>query len=101
MFCGNCWGYWLTHESFTQIMNDQIYTFGEEEKRHVLAAWSDHDDSQLALSPSASCPECGEPMVQEPAADYCPIVIDRCSQHGVWLDTSEIKQIQVFLDARK
>ena len=99
-FCNTCWGHWLDTETFTSILESEVYSFGTEERRSVLAQWSDHDSS-LKLSPSAPCPECGEAMVQEPVDDLCPVVIDRCAEHGIWLDTAEIKQIQVFVDTRK
>ena len=101
-FCGTCWGHWLDHDTFRQIMESEVYSFGKDESLEVLAKWADHDPAEVKLSPSAPCPGCGEVMEQAPIdAERCPVVIDSCQEHGVWLDTSEIKQIQVHFENRE
>ena len=100
LFCGNCWGYWLDHGALEKIMRSEVYEFSKEEAASVLSRWADHDASQVMLSENAACPICGESMEQAPFADGCPVVVDRCETDGVWLDTAEIKQLQVFVETR-
>ena len=100
-FCGTCWGHWLDHETFARIMESEVYSFSKDESVAVLSSWANRDPGEISLSQSAACPVCGDAMEQSPIdVDRCPVVIDRCAEHGVWLDTSEIKQIQVFYENR-
>ncbi len=101
LFCGTCWGHWLDHKTFNAIVANEIYTFGKDESLDILATWADRNANEVALTPAAACPECGAVMEQGPVDERCPVVIDRCERHGVWLDTAEIKQIQVFVDSSR
>jgi Zn-finger nucleic acid-binding protein len=99
-FCGTCWGYWLTRSQLDEIVAASKYRFGAEETRTVadtIRTEGDahrHDMEQQA----AACPVCGGPMKRTTYQRDCPVKVDECQQHGLWLDTGEIKDLQVFVE---
>ena len=101
-FCGNCWGHWLDHPSMAQILATEAYGFSRSEQAVVLESWvkaaeSSTDSDMHGLR----CPICQAPMTESVFADDCPVLVDRCSQHGTWLDAGEIKQVQIFVENRR
>jgi Zn-finger nucleic acid-binding protein len=94
-FCGTCWGYWLTRSQLDQITAAVHYRFGEHE------AHTDEDqDRQGSEHETVSCPICGAEMKKKRYAANCAVEIDECEPHGLWLDTGEIKDLQVFIERR-
>ena len=91
----------MTREAFTHVLESERYKFSDGEKKSVFRAWSDGAPSNPALEPIVNCPICGGETERKDFADDCPVVLDLCHEHGVWLDASEIKQVQVFFDSLK
>ena len=100
LFCRECWGHWLSIEAFTEILNSEKYEFNQEEKDSVLSSWAKEAPDET-FDPIVHCPICGAPTTKKPFSDQCPVVLDLCHDHGVWLDASEIKQIQIYFDSLK
>jgi Zn-finger nucleic acid-binding protein len=100
LFCGQCWGHWMSKDAFTTILQSDRYKFSDAEKESVLRQWANKADSGT-LDPILKCPICGQLTVKKPFSDDCPVVLDLCHDHGVWLDASEIKQVQVYFDGLK
>jgi hypothetical protein len=76
------------------------YRFGKREAQTVqktLVADGDRD-RQGSERDAASCPVCGAAMTRSRYTSNCPVQIDECDQHGLWLDTGEIKDLQVFIE---
>jgi Zn-finger nucleic acid-binding protein len=99
-FCGTCWGYWMTRSQLDRIVAGVEYRFGGHEARIVRHTLRTHGDAdrQGAESEKVPCPACGAEMRRQRYSDNCPVQIDECAQHGVWLDTGEIKDLQVFIE---
>jgi len=99
-FCGTCWGYWLTRHQLDRIAAGITYRFGDREAQTIEASLDLHGDAnrQGTESEAVSCPVCGMEMNRNRYATKCPVAIDECDQHGIWLDTGEIKDLQVFLE---
>lgn len=98
-FCGNCWGHWVNLETFEKILRSEVYEFSKSESDSLLKKWSAQATVDIDKSKDIQCPECHRAMRQMPFADNCPVIVDRCKTHGVWLDASEIKEIQIFIDS--
>jgi Zn-finger nucleic acid-binding protein len=97
MFCDTCWGHWLSHKSLAKILSTQNYGFSRDERETVFATWiDDAPDTRHGLS----CPECKSEMSESAFDDDCPVLVDRCAEHGTWLDAGEIKKLQVFVENR-
>ena len=102
LFCGNCWGHWLDHPSMAQILATESYGFSRDEQAVVLESWVRAADSEASSGAHGrKCPTCQKEMIESAFADDCPVLVDRCDDHGTWLDAGEIKQVQVFIENRK
>jgi Zn-finger nucleic acid-binding protein len=99
-FCGTCWGYWLTRQQLDQITTQVKYRFGRSESRAIAETLDARGDANRQGSEHevVSCPVCGIPMKRKRYASSCPVQIDECDEHGLWLDTGEIKDLQVFIE---
>lgn len=102
LFCESCWGHWMTQDIFTQILKSEQYSFNNEEEESVLRGWvtaaSNFNDD---LDKVVSCPICKGTTERKPFSDDCNVILDVCHDHGVWLDASEIKQVQIYFDSLK
>ncbi|MHC4665639.1 MAG: zf-TFIIB domain-containing protein [Planctomycetota bacterium] len=99
-FCGTCWGFWLKRAQLDNIVNNVQYKFSEYEKDAVLRTFTrDGDaDRQGSEREVIKCPECSQTLAKKKYDPGCPVIIDECAEHGVWLDTGEIKDLQVFIE---
>jgi Zn-finger nucleic acid-binding protein len=101
-FCGTCWGYWLTRSQLDQITSGVRYRFSKREAKTIEQTLdSDGDLNRQGFEREVvSCPVCGTQMMRRRYTASCPVEIDECDQHGLWLDTGEIKDLQVFIERR-
>ena len=99
-FCSTCWGYWLSRSQLDQITSGTTYRFHKHEAKTIEQSLHAGEDRnrQGAERDAVSCPVCGAAMKRKTYAPKCPVQIDECDQHGVWLDTGEIKDLQVFIE---
>jgi Zn-finger nucleic acid-binding protein len=98
-FCGTCWGYWLTRRQLDQIVAGVTYRFGKAETRTVAKSLNLGDANRQGSEHEAvPCPVCGVAMTTARYSSNCPVQIDECDEHGLWLDTGEIKDLQVFIE---
>jgi Zn-finger nucleic acid-binding protein len=99
-FCGTCWGYWMTRSQLDQIVGAAMYRFGSEEVRTVADVLRSDGDAnrQGTERDKVRCPVCSGEMKQGNFRRDCPVRVDECDQHGLWLDTGEIKDLQVFVE---
>jgi Zn-finger nucleic acid-binding protein len=98
-FCGTCWGYWLTRRQLDQIVAGITYRFGKGETKTIERTFYSGDaNRQGAEGEAVSCPVCSVEMKRKQYRTNCPVQIDECDEHGVWLDTGEIKDLQVFIE---
>ena len=100
LFCSQCWGHWMSREAFVTVMQNDGYKFSDAEKESVLRKWAQKATS-TEMDPIVQCPICKQLTEKKPFSDDCPVKLDLCHDHGVWLDASEIKQVQVYFDGLK
>ncbi len=93
--CSTCWGFWLDLGELEQILKIRALTFSEEERTQILDVRSAWDHGPLADAP---CPKCGRTMDRISYDESVHLVIDRCANHGTWLDTGEIKKAQAIAE---
>lgn len=91
--CDNCWGIWLDSGELEQVVDTRAMQFSDEERRQ-FAELRGPAGATVREEP-APCPRCGRVMEQIHSDVAVNLVIDRCPDHGVWLDTGEIKAVQV------
>ncbi|MEN1681198.1 MAG: zf-TFIIB domain-containing protein [Planctomycetota bacterium] len=100
-FCPTCWGFWLTRPQLESIIAGGDYHFSRAEAKAVQDShWLGDVDRQGDESAMIACPVCGATMNKHQFAPNAPVEVDECPEHGVWLDTGEIKDLQVMLEGR-
>jgi Zn-finger nucleic acid-binding protein len=101
-FCPGCFGHWLTRDQLDKIVNTVEFKFSKREADAVLGAMTLVGDESRFVDEVKliSCPECDRQMTREKYHPRCVVQIDTCPDHGVWLDTGEIKDLQVFVEKK-
>ena len=91
--CPECLGLWLDVHTFENICAQR------EQHARVLG------EAKLTTSPSVSpakvsyvpCPECHQLMNRANFAKCSGVIIDLCTQHGIWFDRDELSRIIDFI----
>jgi Zn-finger nucleic acid-binding protein len=96
LVCQTCYGYWIPVASLKTILTTQDTEFSVREKEHAF-----FPDSEFNLDTDGSvpCVLCGEEASKR--AVFATVLIDICPGHGVWLDTGELKNIQILTGANE
>ena len=99
-FCGVCFGHWLQRAQLDEIVRTIEFKFSQSEAESLEAAMEGVGDEHRLLdeSPPVACPVCETTMERKRYHEECPVMIDECAEHGVWLDTGEIKDLQIFVE---
>jgi Zn-finger nucleic acid-binding protein len=90
--CRTCEGSWYDAEELTEIMSL------ERPLEHVMHSdlaptlVEDHTEN-IDLNATAACPVCGANMDRYLYMLDSKVFIDRCNEHGVWLDDGELSGI--------
>lgn len=94
--CDTCWGIWLDKGELQEVIDARGMDFSEKERRQFTDLRG--GSGARGSTEPAACPRCGQ--VMEPV--HCDLaihlVVDRCPDHGMWLDTGEIKAVQVMAE---
>jgi Zn-finger nucleic acid-binding protein len=93
--CSTCWGFWLDRGELEDVLDKRDMSFSESERRTILDLKSASDPGPTAPAP---CPKCGQVMKRFHYDEAVHLVIDRCEDHGIWLDTGEIKKVQALAE---
>ena len=93
--CDTCWGFWLDTGELEDVLEKRNLTFSKEEKKAVLRLKPASAKGPTAPAP---CPKCETIMKRVHYDAGVHLVIDRCDDHGVWLDTGEIKKVQALAE---
>ena len=102
MLCETCWGYFLEREKLDTIIDNRDYQFDQQEQKVVTKAFYKKDYKESTeIEGVRKCPECAKDMEKKPYSSKSPIKIDECIDHGIWLDSGEMKALQAFLEERK
>jgi len=89
--CPQCRGLWLDLEEFKRTINQQRIPKEYIDSREI---WF---KPNVAPVQYISCPRCGRLMNRENFSHISGIIIDRCRDHGVWLDAGELERIRLFI----
>ena len=103
LFCQECWGCWVGADDLRNILSDETTKWSKGEKQTIFLTFMNKGDAdrQGSEGKTIRCPTCDGPMSKKRVDPDCPVVIDRCDEHGYWLDTGEIKELQMFIESRK
>ena len=93
--CETCWGFWLDTGELEDVLEKRNLTFSSDEKKAILDIRSASKKGPTAPAP---CPKCEKIMKRVHYDSGVHLVIDRCDDHGIWLDTGEIKKVQAIAE---
>lgn len=99
LHCTTCWGHWMTREVFTKVLKHEGYVFDDAEKQSVMQQLAAKGTPDAVGDGQLKCPVCDKVMEKKPFSDDCPVLLDLCHHHGVWLDAPEVKQVQIYFDS--
>ena len=87
-FCEQCWGYFVGLREFEKVLQKRDENFSASERK-TLRIRPHREDGKLLR-----CVTCTAPMAKLKLEEG--FFIDICREHGVWLDTGEIKRAQIM-----
>ncbi|MEZ0228630.1 MAG: zf-TFIIB domain-containing protein [Planctomycetota bacterium] len=92
-FCNMCWGYWVGRLELETILTSKDESFSRDEKKGAARAPAHEGDRKIL-----SCVRCGKTMSKLAVEDsgMVAFLVDYCRDHGLWLDTGEIKRAQIL-----
>jgi Zn-finger nucleic acid-binding protein len=93
--CEGCWGFFLDTGELETILDRHALRFSKDEKEQVLGL---RTASRVGPTAPAPCPKCGKVMERIHFDQEVHLVIDKCPDHGTWLDTGEIKKVQAVAE---
>ncbi len=93
--CRACWGFWLERGDLEEIILSRKLVFSPDEIRAVVDGRTARDRGPIE---PGHCPQCSARMERVYLDPALWLVIDRCKQHGIWLDAGEVKLIQAIAE---
>jgi Zn-finger nucleic acid-binding protein len=96
-FCDTCWGHWVGIYQFETILASKDEVFSKEERQSSAKAPAHPADGKPLTC--ARCDKGMQKLMVKDEWDKAAFFVDYCKDHGLWLDTGEIKRAQI-LDER-
>ena len=97
--CTECSGVWAPGEKFDQLVDRAIEArrqAGEQTTTGLAPRVKGSNPFQQRVQ-YRKCPECEAFMQRRNFRKASGVIIDRCNQHGTWLDADELEQIAGFI----
>lgn len=91
--CSKCDGCWLSFEEMSTVLELPQSDLEQSGLAPTLVA----DHPEISLQPAIDCPSCGMAMRRFNYMMDSGVVVDSCSQHGMWLDDGELAKIRDYL----
>ena len=99
--CTECESIWLKYKTLTNIVETEEETWTEFERKVSLTTAGQSGVPKEEIERVRFCPECKQPMQTINYQYSSGVIIDKCSQHGVWLDKGELEKIQIYKEHYK
>lgn len=91
--CDGCIGYWLSESACREIAIRRDAYFSRSERNAVLKRAL--DCSVTDADPNLPCPMCTADLA---GWSLGGVLLYRCRGHGVWLDTGDLKRMQILVE---
>ena len=89
--CEQCNGLWLSERLFKRSTSFRSVIKDDSIPHEYVKPLLKNDPGYL------SCPSCDKLMVRENFRKVSCVFIDKCKEHGVWLDHGELDKIREFV----
>ena len=97
--CAECNGIWVPGNEFETLITRAI-----DARKNAVASSADEPSPRVVGANPAGqrvqyrrCPNCEALMQRRNFRKTSGIIVDRCSEHGTWLDADELEQIAGFI----
>lgn len=94
MACPNCEGTWYPDEALADVTD---HSFSELKETPLAGSMVPDKLARIELDEHIECPQCGKEMSRYTYSLTCPIELDECMEHGVWLDDGELGTLMQYL----
>lgn len=88
--CPGCNGSFYQRAEFEAVLSMPRVSLERSPLRPILKA--ERLDG-IALHRPVDCPVCGETMKRAEFSQACPVEVDVCVSHGIWLDDGELARV--------
>lgn len=97
--CPECHGLWAPHDGFDELVNRAIDARQRTGQDRLPGPGPRTRGGNPVTEPVQyrKCPECGAFMNRQNFRRTSGVIVDRCHQHGTWLDADELEQIAGFI----
>lgn len=96
--CPDCNGIWVPGTQFDDLVTRAIEAWkGAEEGAIVPAPRRTGGNPAAERVEYRKCPECGRMMSRRNYRRTSGVIVDRCHDHGTWLDADELERIAGFI----
>lgn len=93
--CSQCDGLWVEPGGLRELLHQRW----EELAASPLAATLVANHPEVDLKPWLLCPQCGKRMLRYQYGADSGVLLDRCHEHGIWLDDGELGRAWQHLQA--
>ena len=94
--CGGCFGLFFDKGELQALIELSVEHKAQEIDYKRLSEIMEHPYYQDKVE-YRRCPICKEFMQRKNYLQRSGVIIDRCVEHGIWLDSGELKQIMEFI----
>jgi Zn-finger nucleic acid-binding protein len=91
--CPRCFGLFFDPNELQALLDDTVRGAYEVDYRLLTALSNDSvqtEDRQVTYKP---CPDCKKLMNRVNFGERSGVIVDRCRDHGVWLDAGELRKL--------
>jgi Zn-finger nucleic acid-binding protein len=93
-WCLKCRGLWFDEGELELLAEKSGRRLGPEDVGHPRAGAGVEEKP----APRRKCPRCRRKMERVAAGSADPVQVDRCADHGVWLDSGELGRMMAQLE---
>lgn len=90
--CATCMGLFLDRGALEHVLERAVGTVWEVDRR-LLNALVEHPRAERETVRYRPCPSCGDLMHRQLFGRRSGVIVDRCRDHGTWLDAGELRQL--------
>jgi Zn-finger nucleic acid-binding protein len=96
--CAQCNGIWVPGTSFDDLVTRAIEAWKASEEGAIVPAPRRTGGNPVTERVEyRKCPDCGKMMSRRNYRRTSGVIIDRCHDHGTWLDSDELERIAGFI----
>jgi Zn-finger nucleic acid-binding protein/ribosomal protein L40E len=96
--CSGCHGLWIPGDRFDRLVERAVEAWEKApESLEVHAPRRTGGNPATERVQYRKCPECGRAMDRRNYRRTSGVIIDRCHEHGTWLDADELERIAGFI----